>query len=200
MRALLILLTLSLSLTAAPALAAKKPAKKKAAQTESCAPIDTNNPSLECYRFQGKGPYGRCEPQSLPYARCRTGIQRCRGNCELSPIGWYQCEEKLGFTSPRPTDGCVLILGDNSRHRMKTGHVFVVEKARDMGGGNWELTLSHTNHDRKCAIETNVRATYDARNKHVAMKSGAWSPWGKQLSALGFIHREKRTAQLEEGR
>ena len=192
MRVLMILAALALAAT--PAFAAKKPPKKKAVETESCAPIDTNNPGLTCYRFQGKGPYGRCEPQSLPYARCRTGIQRCRGNCELSPIGWFQCEEKLGFTSGRPSDGCVMILGDNSRHRMKTGHVFVVEKAKDLGGGHWELTLSHTNHDRKCAIETNVAAGYNAHTKSLAMKTGAWSRWGKNLTALGFIHTEKRLA------
>ena len=185
-----ILMLLAMVMAASPALAtpakkAQKKARIKAAQ--ACPPIDVSTGAKPCYRFQGKGPYGRCEPQSLPYGRCRTGIMRCQGNCETSPIGWFKCEEKLGKTTAHPTGESILILGDNSRHRMTTGHVFVVETVRELGGGHWELTLSHTNYDRKCAIETNVLASYDAKSQVVAMKTGKWSPWGKSLKALGFI-------------
>lgn len=175
----------ALLLTASPAFASKKHQKKKA--RESCPVGDMSGAGLPCYRFHSSGPYGRCEPQSLPYARCRTGIMRCQGNCETSPIAWYRCEERLGKTAATPRDECVLILGDNSRHRMKTGHVFVVEKARDLGSGHWELTLSHTNHDRRCSIETNVKAAYNEKSRTLAMASGHWGAWGKDLSALGFI-------------
>jgi hypothetical protein len=180
-----VVLALVLAGHANAAVATKKHSKKKA--QASCPPMDVSGGSRACYRLSGSGPYGRCEPQSLPYARCRTGIMRCQGNCETSPIGWFHCEEKLGKTSARPHDESVMILGDNSRHRMKTGHVFVVEKARDLGGGHWELTLSHTNYDRRCSIETNVQGRYDEHSRVLAMNSGHWSAWGKQLSALGFI-------------
>ncbi|MFP5221776.1 MAG: hypothetical protein ACLGSA_05750 [Acidobacteriota bacterium] len=188
MRAFMMFLAMLMAASPAFAVPAKKTQKKAKAKTpEACQPIDVSAGEKPCYRFQGKGPYGRCEPQSLPYGRCRTGIKRCQGNCETSPIGWFKCEEKLGKTSARPMGESILILGDNSRHRMTTGHVFVVEKTRDLGGGHWELTLSHTNYDRRCAIETNVLASYDEKAQLLAMKTGHWSAWGKNLKALGFI-------------
>ena len=182
-----VVVLIALLLAASPALAAKKHVKKKT--SEACPPIDVNGASQQCYRFQARGPFGRCEPQSLPYGRCRTGIMRCQGNCETSPIGWYKCEEKLGKTTGRPQGECILILGDNSRHGMKTGHVFVVEKANELGSGRWELTLSHTNHDRRCSIERGVLANYDEKAQMLAMKTGHWSAWGKDLKALGFIQK-----------
>lgn len=168
--------------------AARRPAKKARRADKACGPQEVPS-GASCYRYQAKGPYGRCEPQSLPYGRCRTGIMRCRGSCETSPIGWFGCERTLGKTSERPESGCILILGGNSKHRINTGHVFVVEQARDLGGGLWGVTLSHTNHDRRCSLETGVQAIYDEKNKTVSMKTGAWSAWGKNLKALGCILR-----------
>lgn len=146
--------------------------------------------STACYRLRPQSIHGRCEPQSLPYARCRTGDMSCRGNHELSPIGWYRCADMLGKTRQTPSPGAVFILDDNFRHRMATGHVFVVEKVHDQGGGRFELTLSHTNHDRKCSIETHVLADYDQHAKNLSMKTGAWSRWGKRLKTLGFIVKQ----------
>lgn len=180
-------------LTAGPALAAKKPPAKKKPQPEAAEtvnPIDANLPGTGgsgCYKLSPGRLFHRCEPQSLPYGRCRTGNMSCRGNYQLSPIGWYKCADSNGKTTGTPVAPSILILGDNSKHRMSTGHVFVVEKVKDLGGGRWDLVLSHTNYDRKCSIETNVSAGYDEKNRIVTMHTGKWSPWGKSLKALGFI-------------
>jgi len=167
------------------ALAAKKSEKKKPQATGE--PIDVTAPSKPCYKLSHGRLFHRCEPQSLPYGRCRVGNSCCRGNYELSPIGWYKCEDQNGHVTAKPTAPAILILGDNSKHRMDTGHVFVVEKVRDLGGGHWDMVLSHTNYDRRCSIETDVQATYDEKGKLVTMKTGHWSVWGKNLKALGFI-------------
>jgi len=168
------------------ALAAKKSEKKKKTQ-DAGESIDVNATSQPCYKLSPGRLFHRCEPQSLPYGRCRTGDMSCRGNYELSPIGWYKCADQNKKTTPTPTGGAIFILGDNSDHRMGTGHVFVVEKVKDLGGGHWELTLSHTNYDRRCSLETNVQAGYDEKKKVLTMHTGHWSKWGKNLKALGFI-------------
>jgi len=178
-----VVLLAALLLAATPVWAKKKAQPKPPADCPA-ATLDANQ---RCYSLRAGGSRGRCEPQSLPYARCRSGNQCCRGNHELSPIGWYQCAAKSGKTAATPAGGTVLILGDNSNHRMTTGHVFYVERVEHKGGSHWELVLSHTNYDRSCHIETNVRAEYDEHAKVLAMKTGHWSAWGKQLKALGFI-------------
>jgi len=173
-----------------PALAAKKKAAPRAKPTsvESMLLIDTNQPlRTQCYSLRAGGHHGRCEPQGLIYARCRSGNMSCRGNYELSPIGWYQCADKNGLTSQTPAGHAVMILGDNSHHKMKTGHVFYVERVAHKGGDKWELVLSHTNYDRLCHLETEAVGDYDARTKNLAMRSGQWKQWGKDLRALGFI-------------
>jgi hypothetical protein len=187
--ALLVVLGLLIAFADSPALAAKKSEKKKKAQEtqEPGEPIDVNAPGKPCYKLSPGRLFHRCEPQSLPYGRCRTGDMSCRGNYELSPIGWYKCADQNKKTTQTPTAGSIFILGDNSDHRMGTGHVFVVEKVKDVGGGQWELTLSHTNYDRRCSLETNVLAGYDQHKKHLTMRTGNWSKWGRNLRALGFI-------------
>ena len=179
-------LVVALLLAASPVWAKKKEPPKQPKPCAEC-PDETVDAKQPCYSLRPGRLFHRCEPQSLPYARCRTGNQCCRGNYELSPVSWYKCEDVSGHTSATPVGASVLILGDNSRHRMSTGHVFYVEKVEHKGGDKWELILSHTNYDRKCHIETNVRADYDARAKVLAMKTGHWSAWGKDLKAMGFI-------------
>lgn len=193
---------LALALAASgEALAAKKPpASRKKAAPVAGEPIDVSSPVQPCYRLSPGRLGHRCEPQSLPYGRCRTGNMTCRGNYELSPIGWYKCAEKNGHVTGTPTANSIFILGDNSKHRMGTGHVFVVEKAKDQGGGRWELVLSHANHDRRCSLETNVSATYDEHKRLLTMKTGQWSRWGKNLKALGFILKDGRIASRESGK
>jgi hypothetical protein len=192
--AVVALITLLLTLSASgQALAAKKAAAKKKeppVAADSIDAIDANLPGTGgsgCYKLSPGRIFHRCEPQSLPYGRCRTGNMSCRGNYQLSPIGWYKCADSSGKTTGTPVAPSILILGDNSKHRMSTGHVFVVEKVKDQGGGRWDLVLSHTNYDRKCSLETNVSAGYDEKNRIVTMHTGKWSPWGKSLKALGFI-------------
>jgi len=187
-----LIVLVALSVAGSPALAAEKHRKTHHGKKgrEYCQPLDLSGGALPCYRLAPHAAHGRCEPQSLPYARCRTGIMRCQGNCETSPIAWFRCEEKLGKTSTTPPPGqSVLILGDNAGHGMRTGHVMVVEKALSIGKGQWELTLSHTNYDRRCSIETDVLATYDESNRLLAMNSGHWKMWGNNLKALGFIQK-----------
>jgi hypothetical protein len=185
LKGLKILIPMLVVVLAAPLAWAKKPVRKK--PEPGCPAVEVRVGQSACYRLLPGGPHGRCEPQSLPYARCRSGVSSCRGNSELSPIGWYQCEDSDHHVATEPSPGCVLILGNNANHRINTGHAFFVEKCRCLGPGRHELSLSHTNHDRRCSIETGVLAEYDQKSKTLTMKTGAWRTWGKDLKALGFI-------------
>ena len=139
----------------------------------------------ECYRLsRGKG---RCEPQCLPYTRCRSGISSCRSGHENGPVTWFHCEQARGNTSLSPADGRVLVLGRNA-HNMSTGHTLYVEKAAARADGRYDLVLSHTNYDRRCNLETNMRAEYDPIAKTIDVRSGKWEPWGRDLRVSGFIH------------
>ena len=139
----------------------------------------------ECYRLtRGKG---RCEPQCLPYTRCRSGISSCRTGHENGPVTWFNCEQARGNTSLQPADGRVLVLGRNA-HNMSTGHTLYVEKAQPRGDGRYELMLSHTNYDRRCNLETNMLAEYDPVAKTIDVRSGKWEKWGRDLKVAGFIH------------
>jgi hypothetical protein len=174
---------------------AKKHAKSKkgkshkskghaAESAESAAPAP-------CYNLRSggrtkSGKHGRCEPQSLTYARCRTKVDSCRTHHENGPLTWYQCETRRSNTSATPGDGFVLILGKN-RHGMPTGHVMVVEKAEQKGTGTWRLVLSHTNYDRRCHLERDIEATYHQGAKTLDIHTGAWKAWGKGLPVAGFI-------------
>ena len=70
---------------------------------------------------------GRCQPQSLIYTRCRTGITTCRLG-DTSPVQWFSCEHKGGRTVSLPEAGSVLILDVNKRRGMPTGHTAYVEE------------------------------------------------------------------------
>ncbi len=159
--------------------------RAQAAETaESAAPAP-------CYtlRSGGKsksGKLGRCEPQSLTYARCRKKIDSCRIGPENGPLTWFRCETQQGNTSSTPGDGNVLILGKN-RHGMPTGHIMYVEKVEQKGPGLFRLVLSHTNYDRRCHLETNIETTYDQKAKTLDVHTGAWKAWGQRLPVAGFI-------------
>lgn len=138
-----------------------------------------------CYqRTAGRG---RCEPQCLPYTRCRSGIDSCRTGHENGPVTWFRCEQARGNTSNEPADGRVLVLGRNA-HGMPTGHTLYVEKAKPREDGRYELTLSHTNYDRRCNLETNMLAEYDPSSRTIDVRSGKWEQWGRDLKVDGFIH------------
>ncbi len=129
----------------------------------------------------------RCEPQSLPFARCRSGIDSCRLGHENGPLTWFACEQRRGNTSLTPRSGSILILAANTRRKMPTGHVAYVEQAIPQSGTIYRLVFSHTNYDRKCSLETNIEATYDSAARTLDIHGGAWQAWGKGLPVAGFI-------------
>jgi hypothetical protein len=137
-----------------------------------------------CYRrTTGRG---RCEPQCLPYTRCRSGISTCRTGHENGPVTWFRCEQSRGNTSLDPGDGRILVLGGN-KHNMPTGHTLYVERVAPRDDGRYDLILSHTNYDRRCNLETNVAAVYDKDARTIDMQTGNWAPWGRDLKVAGFI-------------
>jgi len=129
---------------------------------------------------------GLCQPQSLIYARCRTGIKTCRlGN--TSPVQWFACACKNGATTSRPMAGSVIVLAANSRRGMPTGHPAYVEEARLNRDGTWSLRISHTNYDRKCHLDLDAEVLFYPRTMTASFESGHWSAWAKHLKVLGFI-------------
>lgn len=147
----------------------------------------------ECFQLRPGGisrkgvKVGRCEPQSLPFARCRSGIDSCRIGYENGPLTWFACEKQRGNTSLTPRSGSILILGANTRRKMPTGHVAYVEEVVDQSGTIYRLTFTHTNYDRRCSLESNIRATYDSAARILDIHDGAWGAWGKGLPVAGFI-------------
>ena len=149
--------------------------------------------TTECFQLRpggggNKGAKGRrCEPQSLPFARCRSGIDSCRLGRENSPLAWFACEKQRGNTSLAPRSGSILILAANGRRKMPTGHVAYVEEAVAQSGTVYRLTFTHTNYDRRCSLESNIKATYDSGARTLDIHGGAWGAWGKGLPVAGFI-------------
>lgn len=132
---------------------------------------------------------GRCEPQSLPYARCRSGIKSCNNGYENGPLTWFACEKKAGNTGAEAKAGTILILAANSKRKMTTGHVMYVEGVSPLSPSTCKLILSHTNYDRKCSKETKIEAIYNRKAMTIDIRSGAWKAWGQNLKVAGFILR-----------
>jgi len=149
--------------------------------------------TAECFQLRpgGKGSKReksrRCEPQSLPFARCRSGIDSCRIGHENGPLTWFACEKQHGNTSLTPRPGSILILAANGRRKMPTGHVAYVEEVVAQSATVYRLTFTHTNYDRKCSLESNIKATYDSAAQTLDIHGGAWGAWGKGLPVAGFI-------------
>ena len=137
---------------------------------------------------KGHHTVGRCQPQSLIYARCRTGLITCRLG-DTSPVQWYSCAKRSGNTTARPVPGSVMVLDANSRRGMPTGHPVYVEQAWANGDGTWRLRISHTNYDRKCHLDKDATVLYNPTHMTAAFKSGPWSTWASNLKVLGFILR-----------
>ena len=129
---------------------------------------------------------GRCQPQSLIYARCRTGILTCKQG-DTSPVQWFACAKKNGATTPIPTAGSVLVLAVNSGRGMPTGHPMYVEAVKDNGDGTWTLRISLTNYDRQCHLDQDATVLYHLHHGTANFQSGPWATWAKNLHALGFI-------------
>jgi hypothetical protein len=131
---------------------------------------------------------GRCQPQSLIYARCRTGVTTCRMG-DTSPVQWYSCAKKNGSTTHIPTAGSIMVLDTNHNRRMSTGHPVYVEQVKANGNGTWDLRISHTNYDRKCHLDLDAKVLFDPAHMTASFKSGPWSCWACDLKVLGFILR-----------
>lgn len=131
---------------------------------------------------------GMCQPQSLIYARCRTGIKTCTmGN--TSPVQWFACAKKNGYATSTPIAGSVLVLDGNSRRKMTTGHPVYVEEVKANNNGTWTLRITHTNYDRKCHLDLDATVLFDPKHMIASFQSGPWSSWAKDLKVLGFILR-----------
>ncbi len=131
---------------------------------------------------------GRCQPQSLIYARCRTGIMTCRLG-DTSPVQWFACAKKNGDVTSIPTAGSVMVLAVNTGRGMPTGHPMYVEAVKENKDGTWTLRISHTNYDRKCHLDQDATVLYHPRQMSANFQSGPWVTWAKDLKALGFILR-----------
>jgi hypothetical protein len=171
-----------------------KPDKEEALDTGSLpSPVATGLSTQECYHLQPaasqkkKKKVGRCEPQSLPFARCRSGISSCCLGWNNGPLTWFACEKQHRNTSLVPSSNSVLILAANRRNNMPTGHVAYVEKVIAKKAPHYRLIFSHTNYDRKCSLETNIEAEYNSSTRTLDILSGAWKDWGKELPVAGFI-------------
>jgi hypothetical protein len=150
--------------------------------------------TTECFQLRPQGTADnkrakvrRCEPQSLPFARCRSGIASCRLGHENSPLAWFTCEKLHGNTSLVPKPGSILILAANGQRKMPTGHVAYVEEVVAQSATIYRLTFTHTNYDRRCSLESNIKATYDSAARTMDIHGGAWGAWGKGLPVAGFI-------------
>lgn len=128
----------------------------------------------------------RCQPQSLIYARCRTGIDTCRLG-DTSPVQWFACARKNGATTSRPQAGSVIILAANKGHCMPTGHPAYVEEVCANKDGTWTLRLSHTNYDRRCHLDRDAKVIFCLKKMQARFITGPWSAWGNDLKVLGFI-------------
>jgi len=142
--------------------------------------------SEQCYKLS-RSKKGRCEPQCIPYARCRTGIDSCRLGAENNSLTWYACEKRRKNTTTEPGPGMVMILQSNPKRNMPSGHALVVEKATPQGKDAWLLVVSHSNWDTRCSLETNAKVLYNRRTMRSAFLSGEWKEWATDLVVLGFI-------------
>ncbi len=154
-----------------------------------------------CYKFRpsvpaqqgkkkkkGAGTVACCQPQSLIYARCRSGIETCRMG-DTSPVQWFSCAKKMGNTSSVPASGSIMVLESNARRKMNTGHPVYVENAKKNSNGTWLLRISHTNYDRQCNLDLDAGVIFDPARMTVSFQSGPWSCWASDLKILGFIRR-----------
>lgn len=131
---------------------------------------------------------GRCQPQSLIYARCRTGIATCKLG-DTSPVQWFACAKNKKATTSEPVAGSVMVLDRNARRGMPTGHPVYVEEVLPQGMNTWKLRISHTNYDRKCHLDQDAAVLFNSTQMTASFLSGPWAPWARELKVLGFILR-----------
>ncbi len=167
--------------TATSSKATKKPATKTSKTTQTTKSTATAAPTVE-------RSVGLCQPQSLIYARCRTGIKTCQMG-DTSPVQWFACARKNGATSATPVAGSVIVIDTHKERRIYTGHPAYVEEVHRNADGTWTLRISHTNYDRKCHLDQDAQVLFDPRTMTATFQSGPWAPWAHRLRVLGFIVR-----------
>ena len=160
-----------------------------------CDQVDQNQDRTACFKLRpgkvsknkkGKTVTGRCEPQSITYARCRSGIMTCRLG-DTSPVEWFHCARKRGAVSLTPRAGSIMVIDVNTRHKMPTGHVGYVEEACPNPDGTWTLRFSHTNYDRKCHLDLDAKVLFNPKTMEANFLTGPWQPWAKKLKICGFV-------------
>lgn len=161
---------------------------RSAASNQACYHLSPGSPASKDKKGKTIRPGGMCQPQSLIYARCRSGIQTCKlGN--TSPEGWFACAKKAGATTATPQAGSVMVLAANKGRKIYTGHPVYVEEVCRQADGTWRLVISHTNYDRQCHLDHNAVVRFDPSAMTASFQTGPWAPWAKGLRVLGFITR-----------
>jgi hypothetical protein len=179
---------------------ASQPETQQPAVDGTCLECESVTPDKDragCFKLRpgktyknkkGKTVTGRCEPQCIPYARCRSGINTCRLG-DTGPIEWFECARKNKNTTSVPKAGSIMVIGSEKRHNMTTGHLGYVEEACPNPDGTWTLRFSHTNYDRKCHLDLDAKVLFNPKTMRAAFQSGPWKPWARDLKILGFILR-----------
>jgi hypothetical protein len=162
-----------------------------------CETANTEQNRAACFKLQpgkttktksGKTVTGRCQPQCVPYARCRSGIMTCRLG-DTGPVEWYECARKNKATTLTPTAGSIMVIDVNTRRKMPTGHLGYVEEVCPNPDGTWTLRFSHTNYDRKCHLDLDAKVLFNPKTMTATFLTGAWKAWAKDLKICGFILR-----------
>ncbi|MBE1425042.1 hypothetical protein H4684_001686 [Desulfomicrobium macestii] len=176
------------------------PTRTSEAQKAPFLECDAVDPSLDradCFKLQpgkasknkhGKTVTGRCQPQCVPYARCRSGIMTCRLG-DTGPVEWFECARKSKATTLVPKAGSIMVIDVNNRRKMPTGHLGYVEEACPNADGTWSLRFSHTNFDRKCHLDLDAKVLFNPATMTATFLSGPWKTWAKDLKIRGFILR-----------
>jgi hypothetical protein len=129
---------------------------------------------------------GRCQPQCLIYARCRSGFMSCRmGN--TNPLSWWPCARDQGLSSQIPLPGSVMLLDKQDDSRMRVGHAVYVEEVCKLKNGQFLLRVSHSNYNQRCGLDLDAKVLYNPKTRTVNFLSGAWGKWAKSLKAFGFV-------------
>lgn len=137
---------------------------------------------------------GLCQPQCIPYIRCRSGLSSCRlGN--TSPVQLFHCEKKRNNTSRIPLPGSLLSIGIERKHNITTGHTLYVEEVCDLPDGSYKVRVSHSNYDRKCHLDENAWMIYDPKQMTANFISGEWKVWAKRLPVQGYILTGNKPSQ-----
>jgi len=162
-----------------------------------CETVSSDQDRADCFKLQpgkttktksGKTVTGRCQPQCVPYARCRSGIMTCRLG-DTGPVEWYECARKNKATTLTPTAGSIMVIDVNTRRKMPTGHLGYVEEVCPNPDGTWTLRFSHTNYDRKCHLDLDAKVLFNPKTMTATFLTGAWKAWARDLKIRGFILR-----------